>query len=287
MNEADSYSTHSNLLEQKILINYHIPKTGGSTLLTFFKKQSHCKLFDIRDRVSYISALEVLYEHNYGRVCTIFHIHAGTAPSFMQSVNTLSGLSLKFGARNVKIFVVMRNPLQYYLSYYNFVCVIQKNCGKDHEHTLENFKYNAPGNLQSKYLLYGHSGGWKSASSRCPYTFESLKRAASQSRLPSDSCSVRVGDCNRIQDALKEVDVVKTSNLEIYVDELIREFDFTPGLVHEKNTSLLMKDKRWRSGNSQLRLEETNIERVFEKKVYFCDNEIYSRSEPKSPAMRS
>jgi len=199
-----------------LLIYWHVPKTAGTSLVHFWKTSSRCILYDVFTSGQFITLLNDLYNifgsyhtktlHDF---CAIIHVHAGSAPTFMRTRSVVRHLKDTLSVHKVDVYelVTFREPGAYELSLFNYVCLVQKDCGDTHSHTVEEFNEYAAADLQAKYLIFGHVGGWRTHGV-CPlYQYESDKKG----------CFITASLCRELEIALENVFLISVEQLTHFV----------------------------------------------------------------------
>ena len=257
-----------------VFVHWHVPKTYGMSLVRYFY-ESRCIVHTIISSTHYVRTLDSLFANISSSdsfepdFCAILHIHAGSSPPFMRTRSLTSLLRQELVRRGGALheLVVLREPNEYVLSYFNYVCLIQNNCGEGHSHSLQEFNSYAIPNLQAKYLTWGHVGGWRTAG-KCP---------SLQFDDQFKNCTVTEETCKELNTALLDVNVVPASVLELFVTEVLSDLIYRRHgvkLSHENSfeESSLLRGKKL-SHNSSLVYPRSS-----------CDRDLYLTSIKKSRA---
>ena len=249
-----------------VLIYWHVPKTYGMTLTKFWKTSSRCTVFDVSAAGHFLSMLDEFNNMFASKTlkvaqnfCAILHVHAGSAPPFMRTRHIVQTLETSLQKHNGKLYelVTIREPNAHVLSYFNYVCLLQNDCGDAHNHTVDEFNTHAVPDLQAKYLMFGHVGGWRTYG-MCPsHRYEPIQA----------SCYITPSICLEIRRALAKVIVIAS---ERWTDFLSNELSL---LLSDEQTNTMVHENALGEEFGERRLNHSPL-LIYPASA--CDLELYN-----------
>tara|TARA_Y100000816_G_scaffold103938_1_gene72495 strand:+ start:2992 stop:3741 length:750 start_codon:yes stop_codon:yes gene_type:complete len=218
----------------KIYYYYHIPKTGGLSILAFFKFLSHnlpnSKLYDFthsknEENPKNIDFNKILSTENIRQYDYIFIHHHHGYYGLMHYENILieKKKELEINGHTIKIFTTIRNVLSFNNSRFNY---IKDKCGykgnKNDYLTNQNYW-----NVQTKYFFFCHHG----PNPRGEITIDVINKELTENNI------LRLSNI---------VDIfIETINLSKFIDTMSKYFNLNYDYKSKKNTnnhSIILND---------------------------------------------